>query len=209
MRYRCNLRTCLAALTILATALGSSALPALAAEASATLPDQAVFAFGGRYVNAYIENSLVPFVANYEDNFVLGGGYQQFVLEPLPQLRLGLELGVALRGGAGIVSGEAWGGAVARYDGFHLGENLRVSPSITVGLSTITNPIGVEADRARTLNADPTLLFFMAPELSMATLDNPDTEYFIRLQHRSGAWGTLGGMSDGANAQVLGVRHHF
>ncbi|MCS6760226.1 MAG: hypothetical protein MO852_15830 [Candidatus Devosia euplotis] len=92
---------------------------------------------------------------------------------------------------------------VARYDGFHLGENLRLSPSITVGLSAVTNPIRVEAEQAQRLNADPTLLFFIPPEISAAALDNPDTELFARLQHRSGAWVTLGGMSDGANAQVV------
>lgn len=170
--------------------------------------DQAVFAFGGRYVNAYIEHSLVPFAANYEDNFVLGGGYQNFLWQPLPDLHLGAEIGLAWRGGT-VSSGEVWAGAVARYDGLHLGENLRVSPAITVGLSAITNPIGVEAERAQRRNADPTLLFFMAPEVSVATLDNPDTELFVRLQHRSGAWGTLGGMADGANAQVFGLRHRF
>tara|TARA_R110002051_G_scaffold264083_1_gene323996 strand:- start:63 stop:662 length:600 start_codon:yes stop_codon:yes gene_type:complete len=171
-------------------------------------PDQAVFVFAGRYVDAYIEQSLTPFSANYEDNFVLGGGYQQFVLEPLPALRLGAEIGMALRGGTSI-SGEVWAGPVLRYDGFRLGENLRVSPSLTVGLSAVTSPIGVEAERAQRRNGDPTLLFFMAPEISVSTLDNPDTELFYRLQHRSGAWGTLGGMADGANAQVIGLRHRF
>lgn len=180
-----------------------------AAAAESRTPDEAVFAFGGRYVDAYIENSLVPFGVNYENNFVVGAGYQKFFGEPLPDLHLGVETGVALRGGANVISGEVWAGAVARYDGLHLGENLRISPSITFGLSAITNPIGVEAERAQHLNADPSVLFFMAPEISVAALDHPDTEIFVRLQHRSGAWGTLGGMSDGANAQVIGIRHRF
>lgn len=170
--------------------------------------DQAVFAFTGRYVDAYIEHSLTPFLANYEDNFVLGGGYQQFVLEPLPDLHLGAEIGLALRGGT-AASGEIWVGPVLRYDGLRLGDNLRVSPSLTVGLSAVTGPIGVEAERAQRRNADPTLLFFMAPEISVSTVDNPDTELFYRVQHRSGAWGTLGGMADGANAQVIGIRFKF
>lgn len=177
--------------------------------AQADTPDQTVFAFGGRYVNAFIEHSLVPFGVNYENNYVVGAGYQKFLVEPLPDLHVGVETGVALRGGDGGISGEVWAGAVARYDGFRLGENLRISPALTFGLSAITNPIGIEAERAHDLQADPTVLFFMAPEISVASLDHPDTEVFIRLQHRSGAWGTLGGMSDGANAQVVGIRHRL
>ena len=170
--------------------------------------DQAAFAFTGRYVNAYIENSLTPFIANYEDNFVLGGGYQKFLFEPLPDLRLGAEIGMALRGGTST-SGEIWAGPVLRYDGLRLGDKLRLSPSLTVGLSAVTGPIGVEAERAERRNGDPTLLFFMAPEIAVSTLDNPDTELFYRVQHRSGAWDTLGGMADGANAQVFGIRFKF
>lgn len=191
-------------LTLLA---GSFSLPSAASAQDAAL-DDAVFGFAGRYVNAYIGGSLVPISARYEDNFVLGGGYQKFVAEPLTDLHLGLEAGLALRGGV-IVSGEAWLGAVARYDGFHLGENLRISPAITVGLSAVTNPIGIEAERAQRRNADPSLLFFMAPEIAVSTVDNPDIELFYRVQHRSGAWGTLGGMADGANAQVIGMRYRF
>lgn len=194
-----------ALLITLASVSGFAVQPAMA-EPKAR--DQAVFAFGGRYVDAYIEHSLVPFVANYEDNFVLGAGYQKFLAEPMTDLHLGVEVGVALRGGI-VASGEVWMGAVVRYDGLRLGENLRISPAITGGFSAITNPIGVEAERAQQRDGDPSLLFFMAPEISIATLDHPDTELFYRLQHRSGAWGTLGGMADGANAQVVGIRHHF
>ena len=171
-------------------------------------PDEAVFAFAGRYTSAYFDRSFVPFSAAYENNFVLGGGYQRFFAEPLPDWHLGAEVGVALRGGV-VVSSEIWAGAVARYDGFHLGENLRISPSFTFGLSAVSNPIGIEADRAQARHADPTVLFFLAPEVSLATMDNPDTEFFLRLHHRSGAWGTLGDMADGANAQVVGIRHRF
>ena len=170
--------------------------------------DQAVFGFAGRYVDAYIEHSLTPFAANYEDNFVLGGGYQKFIAEPVVGLRLGAEVGVALRGGV-VTSGEVWAGAVARYDGLMLGENLRIAPAVTFGLSAVTNPIGVEARRAAQRNADPTLLFYFAPEVNFSFADNPDTEVFYRIQHRSGAWGTLGNMADGANAQTIGIRHHF
>ncbi len=139
---------------------------------------------------------------------MLGAGYQTFFAEPLPDWHLGAEIGAAFRGGSGL-SGEIWGGAVARYDGFRLGEDLRVSPSVTFGLSAITDPMGIEADRAQQRQANPAVLFYLTPEVSFSSVDNPATEVFFRLHHRSGAWGTLGGMGDGANAQVLGVRHRF
>jgi len=170
--------------------------------------DQAVFAFGGRYVDGYFEHALAPLVADYEDNVVLGAGYQKFLAEPLPDFHLGVEAGLALRGGQ-QASGEVWAGAVARYDGWTIGEQLRISPAFTFGLSAVTNSIGVEAERAADRHADPGLLFYLAPEINLSAPDNPDTELFYRVQHRSGAWGTMGDMFDGHNAQVIGLRHHF
>jgi hypothetical protein len=183
-------------------------LPSVSAFAQEPGPDEAIFVFAGRYTDAYFDRSFMPLSASYEDNFVLGAGYQKFFAEPLPDWHLGAEVGAAFRGGMDV-SGELWAGAVARYDGFHLGENLRISPSFTFGLSAITNPIGKEARRAEQRRGDPSVLFFLAPEISFASLDHPDTELFVRLHHRSGAWGTLGGMGDGANAQVIGIRHRF
>ncbi|MCS6760227.1 MAG: hypothetical protein MO852_15835, partial [Candidatus Devosia euplotis] len=72
-------------LTTFISVLGGFSTPAFAAETS---PDRAVFAFGGRHVDAYIEHALVPFVANYEDNFVLSGGYQQFLPSRCPNFVL-------------------------------------------------------------------------------------------------------------------------
>ena len=170
--------------------------------------DQAVFGFAGRYVDGYFEHALPPFIPHYEDNVVLGAGYQKFLAEPFPDVHLGVETGIALRGGQ-QVSGEIWGGAVARYDGWTIGDAVRVSPAITFGLSAVTNAIGVEAERAEQRHANPAVLFYLAPELNLSAPDNPDTELFYRVQHRSGGWSTLGNMFDGHNAQVIGLRHHF
>lgn len=184
------------------------AMPGHVVMAEDKAPEDAIFIFGGRYTDAYFDRSFMPFSASYEDNFALGAGYQHFFAQPLSDWHVGAEVGVAFRGGV-VVSGEVWAGAVARYDGFQLGENLRVSPSFTFGLSAITNSMGIEAQRAAERQADPSVLFYLAPEVSFSRVDNPDTELFLRLHHRSGAWGTLGNMGDGANAQVIGIRHRF
>ena len=49
------------------------------------------------------------------------GGYQQVIAEPIEDLELGLEAGVAARLGAPS-SAEVWGGAFVRYDGFVIGD---------------------------------------------------------------------------------------
>jgi hypothetical protein len=37
----------------------------------------------------------------------------------------------------------------------------------------------------------------------------PNTELVFRIQHRSGAYGTLGAMKEGNNANVIGIRQRF
>lgn len=187
-----------------ATALCLAALSVLPATAN----DQNVFGFAGRYTGGYIEHALNPFTASYEDNYVVGAGYQQFVLGDDGGLKLGGELGAALRIGE-QTSGEIWAGPVLRADGLITTDRIKLSASITAGLSLTTDPIGVEADREILNNGDSTLLFYLAPEVSVSSADNPDTEFFWRLQHRSGGWKTLGNFQDGANAVSFGVRQSF
>lgn len=169
--------------------------------------DKAAFVFGGRYVDDYFENSFLPFIPPYENNYVLGVGYQQFFLEPLENWRIGAEVGVAARFGESL-SGEAWAGVVTRYDGWTFGDGWRISPSLTFGLSAITDTIGAEKDRVAQANGNASVLFYLSPELSLGSTTD-DNEVFYRLHHRSGAWGTLGNLADGHNAHVIGLRHKF
>jgi hypothetical protein len=169
--------------------------------------NDSVSLFGGRFTNQYFENSLVPFASTYEDNFLVGGFYQHFFLGNDGGLRLGVEAGAAMRI-AGEQSVELWGGGVARYEGLHLG-GINLVPAVTVGVSLETAPVGIEVARAQEMGGDPTALFYLAPEIAMSSSDNPNVEFFYRVHHRSGAWGTLGEMRDGANAQVIGIRTRF
>lgn len=181
------------------------------AQSSEDLADakgKAVFVFGGRYVDDYFENSFLPFIPPYENNYVLGVGYQQFFLEPLENWRIGAEVGVAARF-SDVLTGEAWAGVVTRYDGWTFGDDgWRISPSLTFGLSAITDTIGAEKDRVARASGDASVLFYLSPELSLGSTKD-DNEIFYRLHHRSGAWGTLGNLADGHNAHVVGFRHKF
>ncbi|CDP50505.1 hypothetical protein [Paradevosia shaoguanensis] len=170
------------------------------------LDDQAIFVFGGRYYEETFFTGMQPWAVTYENNFVLGGGYQQFWLNHPTGLRIGGEAGAALRMGDSF-SGEAWAGIVARFDGLVLGDTVRIAPSVTFGLTAETAPVGIEAGNRG--GGDSTLLFYIGPELNVSWVDHPETEVFWRIHHRSGAWGTLGNMADGANASSFGVRWKF
>lgn len=186
--YRCILACCIAAAT-----------------GHAFAEDQNVFAFGGRYTNQYFEYTFNPFTVGYEDNYVLGAGYQQFALRHDGGLKLGVELGAALRLG-NQTSGELWVGPVLRADGIIQTEQVKVSASVTAGLSVTTDTIGIERAREIEMGGDSTLLYYLGPEVSVSFANNPDVEYFARVHHRSGGWESLGNMRDGANAASVGVR---
>ena len=170
--------------------------------------DRNAFVFGGRYTSQYIEHALNPFTVAYENNYVLGLGYQQFFLGDDGGLKLGAELGAAIRMG-NQTSTELWAGPVLRADGLIETDYVRISLSVTAGLSLTSDTIGIEAQRERETNGDTTLLYYLGPEISIASTDNPYLEFFWRLHHRSGGGGTLGGLRDGANATALGVRFKF
>ncbi len=167
-----------------------------------------VFVFGGIYSSESIGETFNLIGTDYQDAYVLGGGYQHFFLGQENGFQAGLEGGVALRKGPDV-SGEAWAGIVLRSDGFIRNEHVKISASVTGGLSLITNPLDVEVAREISRDGDSTFLFYMAPELSISAADNPDMEVFWRLQHRSGGWNTLGHMGEGANANTIGLRWKF
>lgn len=180
-------------------------LPAFAQEFSPP-KDRNIFLFGGRMGAGHMHDMLLPIAAPYEDTAILGVGYQQFLMQPFDDVRLGLEVGAAVRIGT-QTTGEMWGGVVTRYDGW-VGEGLRVSPSLTFGVSVVDQTAGIEAQRAAGDGLPGDILFYLSPEVSLSTADNPDTEVFWRLHHRSGAWNTFGG-GGSANATTVGIRTSF
>jgi hypothetical protein len=142
----------------------------------------------------------------FENNYILGAAYQRFRGTP-DGLRVGLEVGLAGRFGA-VNSAELWAGIVGRMD-FELFNVIRVSPSLSWGLSAVTAPMaGCETDRQGP-DGDARLLFYLGPEIAFSLIDHPQTEIFIRDHHRSGAWGRLGNMQGGQDALAVGVRHQF
>jgi hypothetical protein len=60
--------------------------------------------------------------------------------------------------------------------------------------------VGIEAEREAAAQGNATLLGYLAPELAVSFVNFPNLEFVYRLQHRSGAGGTFGKLSDTANA---------
>ena len=104
---------------------------------------------------------------------------------------------------------EFWGGLHLRYTGLVLFENVRIAPGVTFGLSAITNPVGIEAQRQIDAHGNATVLGYLGPELALSFRQLPNLELVYRIQHRSGALGRIGNMWEGANANVFGMRYRF
>lgn len=169
--------------------------------------DENVFVFGGPFTTGHFEDTFLLWEDHYESNFFAGVGYQRF-LYAYGSFKLGVEAGAGVRFGAGEpTSAELWGGAVARLTTFSLG-GLEVSPSITFGLSAVTDTIGVETTRADANNATTGVLYYLGPEIAVSSADHPEWEGFLRVQHRSGGYGTITNL-DGSNAATVGIRYRF
>lgn len=193
-------------ITAIALAASVFALPTFAQ--TDEIPDRNVFILGGPMGAGDMGEMLDPFNVRYENAIVLGVGYQQFFFEPLNHFRVGLEVGGAVRAGTERVGGEIWGGVVGRHDGLVVGNGLRISPSLTFGVSVVDETMGVEAWREDRDGLPGNVLFYLSPEISFSSAENPGTELFWRVHHRSGAWNTFGG-GGSANATTIGFRASF
>ena len=173
-------------------------------------PPNSVSIFGGQFTTGNMGQSLNPFGDTHENNSIVGMTYQRDFYRLPYGFILGGELGGAGRFGE-TSSGEFWGGANIRHSGIILFNTVRIATGFTFGFSAITNPIGIEAERAIRccVSRNPHFLGYLGPELAIASPQMPNLELYYRLQHRSGAKGTFGHMGEGANANVVGVRHHF
>ncbi|NTA18677.1 hypothetical protein [Agrobacterium tumefaciens] len=182
--------------------------PSLASEDMASQTSEAIFGFGGVLTKEDMLKSAALVPVEYEKNAILGGGYQ-FYPYRIGNVKLGGEIGVAVRFGKGF-TGEVWAGPVARYDKIRLGERLFVSPSFTAGLSLVSDAQpGRERQEEIKDNGNANVLFYLGPEINVSFSEESSTEFLWRLHHRSGGGKTLGNMKGATNANVFGVRYKF
>ena len=187
---------------------------------------QSVFGFAGRMDSGNLGSTFVFGYGAPErifyDNYVVGGAYQRDFLQFNSGVLLGAEIGLADRFGHYSIccdtiaysnnmvqSAELWAGATLRTNGLALFDAVKVSPGFVFGLSFISNPIGQEGEHQIVNQGSAKTLFYLGFDLAFALTSLPDTELVFRIQHRSGAYGTLGGMKEGNNANVIGIRQRF
>ena len=187
---------------------------------------QSVFVFGGRTNSGNLGSTFVYGAGapepKFYDNYIVGGAYQRDFVQFSSGILVGAEVGLADRFGhykiccdtvvyssSVVHSAELWGGISFRHEGIALFDAVRISPGFVFGLSAISNPIGQEAERQIVHQGSAKLLFYLGFDLAFALANHPDTELVFRIQHRSGAHGTLGALKEGNNANVVGIRHRF
>jgi len=169
--------------------------------------EQNVFVMGGPFTTGYFSDAFLFWQNEYESNFFGGVGYQYFLYEHSGGFKFGVEAGLGVRAGDRS-SAEVWAGAVGRLDMFQFGD-IRITPSITAGFSVVTDTIGIETERARSIGRDSVpFLYYLGPEIAVSHVDHPEFEAFGRIHHRSGGFGTIAEI-DGSNAVVLGLRYKF
>ena len=155
------------------------------------------------------------------DNFILGGAYQRDFIQFSSGVLIGAEVGLAdqfgnyplccdkvVRSNRVAHSAELWGGISFRHEGLALFDTIRISPVFVFGLSAISNPIGQEALH-RSITKAARRRFSTWALILHCLANSPNTELVIRVHHRSGGYGTLGGLKEGNNANVVGIRHRF
>jgi hypothetical protein len=175
--------------------------------------DRDVFFFGGRFQHDWIWDTLNVAADHYEDNYVLGAGYQQFFTGKWWGFRMGTEFGIAGRfahDGVSTSSFETWYGYTIRHDGIAIGDAVRIGLAVSTGFSMVTDLIGIERVRAGWYpeNGPVQLLFYLGPEINLTAAAFPNWELFFRIHHRSGLYGTIAKV-DGSNAAALGFRYKF
>jgi len=198
----------------IAARLSTAAMVALAATSSFASEDmtsetsEAIFGFAGAMTKEDMLKSAALIPVDYERNAVIGGGYQ-FYPYRIGNIKLGGEVGMAVRFGKGF-TGEVWAGPVARYEQIRLGERLFITPSFTAGLSLVTDAQpGREREQEVKDDGNANVLFYLGPEINVSFSEGSSTEFFWRLHHRSGGGKTLGNMKGATNANVFGVRYKF
>jgi hypothetical protein len=105
--------------------------------------------------------------------------------------------------------GGVLGWCLLRTNGVALFDTVQVSPGFVFGSSLISNPIGQEGKHQIAHQGSDKALFYLGFDLAFALAKLPDTELVFRIQHRSGAYGTLGAMREGNNANVVAIRQRF
>lgn len=186
-----------------------ASMPPTSTEPSLLEPARhSLMVFGGPYTSEFMSRSLVPFAAETDRQGVVAIAVGHDLVSRPRGANLGIEAGAAHRFGSDG-SFEGWAGIGLRYRGIVLFETLHVIPGITAGFSFVNRTTGIEAVREDERGGNAHTLGYFSPEVALALESCSNIELVYRLHHRSGLFGAIGNMIDGANANTLGLRYRF
>jgi hypothetical protein len=163
-----------------------------------------VMVFGGVFSSGNMSQAAVPF-SRSENNYMVGAVLHRHIADLPWYFVFGAEVGVAGRFGEREAV-EAFTALNLRFWGLRFGNWVTIAPGLSAGFSVVSDTLGVERQREIVRGGNATLLFYLQPEISLMFHQWPGTELVLRLHHRSGAYGTLGKMHDGANVHTIGLR---
>ncbi len=171
----------------------------------AAVPRNSLAIFAGVYTTSFWARSFSVGSVGYEPNFVFAIISSRDILSTSWGLRVGHESGIAIRFGQDF-SVEVWRGFTVSFSAV-LANNTIVTPRLVLGLSSVSNPIGIEALReAEVEDGDVDRLIYLGSELAHSLVSLPALEVFYRLHHRSGAAHFWGNVAAGHNANGVGLR---
>lgn len=224
-RSRVLLIACLGLLPPPAIAAGSAPPEAAAAaggppaagrdavdDARPPVPEDSLSIFAGVFTTDFWGRSFSFADVAYEPNFIVGLLSGTDLLRTSWGLTIGHESGVALRFGT-TLSLEIWRGLTISFGARQIGGWV-LTPELVLGLSSISNAIGLEIERELETIApgaigDVDRLIYLGSEVGLSLEALPEAEVFYRLHHRSGAIGFWGNVAADHNANVVGLRLRY
>jgi hypothetical protein len=186
-----------------------SAAPADAAATPAPVIGRNSFSLMvGLYTTSFWARSFSINEVGYEPNFVIALISGRDLVTTPVGFRVGHESGIALRFGQDF-SIEMWRAVTVSF-GARLIGRIMVTPQFALGLSSVSNLIGVEVAReAAVEDGDMSRLVYNGSQLAWLFETIPFVEFFYRLHHRSGALGFWGNVPDGHNANSIGFQIRY
>lgn len=196
---------------VLAAALAMVPTAALAAADDPRLSPWAVTGFLGTSIDRSSLSNTVFRPWNEErgaETFLgLAGSYR--LGRVLDAFTLDAEAGLGTRQGR-RASGETWGALYLRFDGFPWRERLYTSIGASTGLSWISRlPLSEVGTPDRPERHRSRVLHYFSPEIAVALPHRRQHELVLRYHHRSGIFGTIGGVVDGSNVITIGWRYRL
>lgn len=159
-----------------------------------------------------------PWDYQYGNSYFVGAALSYSLFEIFQAAVIEIEGGVGQRFGS-LHESEGWVAFYARWKLFPWNNYLRTSFAVSTGLNYASGVTAYETSQSASGLASR-LLHYFSPEITFALPSRPNTEFVIRIHHRSGGGDYFGndfpvygslfqGMQGGMQYLTFGLRRHF